>query len=275
LKARYESLWNDLHFLLAAIYLFIIVSILLSVINAYAQQEPSIISGKVIENELNEGLSGALVTLYDAHNHLMIDYTYTDDRGEFSILNRTSSSAFYLVASLSGKGNRSEIVTQKGSNSTVNPIKVHSKSSNSQGLGLDTILKVLTGMILAYIPKLIDYGLHVHLVRRKFRKLIASILDLKKICAAKSDMTESVATIEKETFDKYCRDLEHILDSEDFYKMRKKKAEEIANLSKRLTGEVVSKDAKEFGRMFRFPSNKEYKETWEIFDALEHAKNDL
>lgn len=260
--------------------LFGILIFIFSCTNAYAQNSDihNIIKGQVIEDASKKTIPGAIVTLYDANSHLMINYTYTNHKGEFHILNNAALTEVYLVASSSKNATRSRDFKAKPGATKFQILKIHGEMKSFDWFlnKLDAIITFFLGMIITIVPKFLANLKTGHRLKSEVKSSLESILNcrdrIKAIFKDNNSRPKKHVAYEnqKKMFSKYCKELKQSL--EELSKINRAKISNRLNeLSNRL--EIAAdNELNYFVDAINYENDVEFKS---IFEELEKAKKDL
>lgn len=246
--------------------------------NAYAQNSDihNIIKGQVIEDVSKKTIPGAIVTLYDANSHLMIDYTYTDHKGEFHILNDAASTEVYLVASSSKNATRSRDFKVKPVATKFQNLKIHEQMKSFDWVlnELKTIIFLFLGMLISFVPKYLADLRTSYRAKSDVKSSLESIINCRDriIAIYKNNISSpnQVYEEQKKLYVQYCKNLRQSL--EELSKINRVKiCKRLNDLAYRL--QIMAN--RELNIFLDAIILKNDVETNSIFDELEKAKNDL
>ena len=246
--------------------------------NAYAQNSDihNIIKGQVIEDVSKKTIPGALVTLYDANSHLMIDYTYTDHKGEFHILNNAASTEVYLVASSSKNATRSHDFKVKPVTTKFQNLKIHKQMKSFDWVlnKLDTIITLFLGILIGFVPKFLADLKTGHRAKSDVKSRLESILNFgdRIIDIYEDNKSPSDPAFEEQRilFGQHCTKLRQSL--EELSKINRVKiCNRLDDLPYRLQI-IANREIHIFVRAFTLKNDVEINRT---FEELKKAKKDL
>lgn len=258
--------------------LFAILIFIFFCMNAYAQNSDihNIIKGQVIEDVSKKTIPGAIVTLYDANSHLMIDYTYTDHKGEFHILNDAASTEVYLVASSSKNATRSRDFKVKPVATKFQNLKIHEQMKSFDWVlnELKTIIFLFLGMLISFVPKCLADLKTSYRAKSDVKSSLESIINCRDriIAIYKNNISSpnQVYEEQKKLYVQYCKNLRQSL--EELSKINRVKiCKRLNDLAYRL--QIMAN--RELNIFLDAIILKNDVETNSIFDELEKAKNDL
>lgn len=240
----------------------------------------SVMRGRVTDESIDGPVVGALVTLYDGRSNLMIDYTFTDDKGRFHLSGDTAIDQMFIVVSSPKKAKRFDNITWTGPallvlSNTKKPLLWRMWISGK----LNHIVNLLLGIAIGLAPK--------WFADRKARRVAVLGIrrELNLIIESKNRIMEAVpkGNVTTETVDKEikrisrCRaELGRRLRPEEFFlshnKVRNNALWDKLNALSEKLDEIISLETVDLVNDFHFNYQEKYSN---FFKELERIKNDL